>query len=1268
MTFEIVSNDMLGGNKTYNKIEHVVRPTLHNAICYLNADRSNRGTENFHRKWFQDIDVLSYNKPFSRHIDGTDHTHFVLDIDIRLRYEKDENKFDKYKENLRLLKLEAGIEYFKLWKDLFPNHIFFWKIGGTGLHAIQRINERVSRKKLKSLVINNLFTPCQKVDLEDDVVTLEDYRKSHRCNKDCDGWHVPYEKKEETKGSGIFYYYRSDIFWTKLIEFKGRQFSLNIDLGYYDHEIKLLRWIYSPYFGVPTKTYFSIPIKKWDMKWIEKYSTNQHIDEVIEDVEIPEFSFYPYVTFDDEEMMGSEEEWIKKKSPKTNKETKDGMYEYHSKYSEKYQKVKLYGVDDHDNLPFSLTQKMAQMTREFNRKDISLCLRAHYIKAASQRGSHFNRFPIIRYLLNQGYNIHQVANWIRFELNDSTDNEIHNRHKLMDNLPVVIGNPDDPDPVPGCLAMQKVGGKMHVCGEEMIASCGRRHPLSKEKLNKHKAINLDEIKDQISNVSGTSDKEIFWNNIVEKVDQAIHMNKNLVMWKATRAGVTTSMIYSCFIRNKKLLVLVPTNKIAIDTFSKAMNIVKDKTGKELRGAVLASNRRSCLLLKFTSYDLRVRKISNPDWGDDRVAWDSLLYHSKPSCNKCRYREATINFPLKNSKGELIPLHSSKMLSVNERTGWCAYQTFRKQLPNLDVVFLTYSKILSMRSSGGDENAEILSALRTEFDLVFLDEINTIAQSSPTVVKLLENHGDVIDYGQPMIYDIFSRLRLELDELKNFAENKRTQEIDVIIRKFITRFEPLKMKNWENVNVMNNIYDIVHDAPPDPMFKHPLDTQQRARLRDRFNLYHTIIENYSKQHNKNLSCIEKVLSILVYDEFVGYNHTSYESSYLNYIFVVSPVVRELRGFVREFSRLGSHKQIIATDACLPEANISDLLGVKFQDFIVGDPRETNKHQLIVTDAKQIFIHQFLKGRKCTQYKCEYWKNDKMNCGLELYHNREKDGEIKLMVEKALYKGKCQKDKFLFLRDVQSVVKAYGAENIFLIFPNKKSHYWFQRVRYKIDNHKQLKYSYFRSDLTIGVECDRRIMITLGSPIPPKNSYLWLAHYYHRLNLLTDYTLTELAEKLRINNMRSSLWQTIGRAKDPVGEKRSFVLCWGMGIDTLIQSFTFDKIMKDSLPKYLAVDTRKYAVTSLMQVTDIWRKMGRIIDPALIKLKDRLTKNGYSDKWFSQRELHNKFGTRYHLVEDLMRDYTSEDLAYFNLEIKKEGYGKRHLYSIRTIMPQ
>lgn len=1270
MASEIVTKESLGLDSTYNKIARIVRPSLFNAICYLNATRSDTGTENFKHKWFHDIDVISYNKPFSRHIDGIDHTHFIIDVDIRLRYEKEERKYDIYKENLRLLKLEAGIDFFKKWKDFYPNHQFFWKVGGTGLHAIQRINERVSRKGLKDLITTYLFPQCQKSNLKGDMVTIEEYRKSHICNKDCDGWHVPYEKKELEQGSGIFYYFRSDVFWTKIIEVKGRQFAINIDLGYYDHDIKLFRWVYSPYFGVPSKTYFSIPIKNWDMEWIEKYSNIDHVDEIIEDFEIPDFSFYPYVDLEDDS-DGTEEDWIKKKSPKTSKDAKDGMYEYHSKYSEKYQKIKLYTPEERDELPFSLKETMHRMTREFHRKDISPCFRAHYIKATSQRGAHFNRFPIVRYLMSEGYNLSQVANWIRFELNDDRDNAPENRHRLMDNLPVVIGDPDNPNPVPGCMAMQKPGGKMHVCDETMQALCGRKHPLSKDKLNSQKSnedINL--IKDNISSTRVLNDKQRFWNNIISKMDRAINMKKNLVMWKATRAGVTTSMIYSCFMNHKKLLVLVPTNKIAMDTFSKAMNIVKEKTGRELRGAVLASNKKSCLLLKFLSYDLKLKKIAHPEWGDKSVAWENLLYHSKPNCERCRFKNATVNIPLHNNNGELIPLHSSKILSIDNRTGWCGYQTFRKQLPNLDVVFMTYSKILSMRSSGGDENKEILESLRNEFDLLFLDEINTIAQSSPTVLKIMENHAPVLSYSDVLAYDLFTKLRFEIEEIKNFdTTHKIAPEIENIIRKFITRFEPLKMRDWTNINVGNNVYDIVHDVPSDPAFRHPLDTQERAKLRDRFNLYHTVIENYSKANNTNLKGIEKVLAILIYDEFVGYNHTSHDSNYLNYIFVVSPVVRELRGFVREFSRTNNNKQIIATDACLPEANVSDILGIEFEDFIIGDPRETNKHQLIVTDANQIFIHDFLTGGKCIQYKCEKWNEEQFNCGFDLYHHRkDTDGEIKLFVEKALYKGVCQKDKFSFLEDVQSVVNAYGAENIFLIFPNIKSYNWFKRIKYRIKDNNLLQYSYFRSDLTIGVECDRRIMITLGSPIPPKNSYLWLAHYYHRLNLLTNYTLNELAEKLRINNMRSAFWQTIGRAKDPLGEKRSFVLCWGMGVDTLILSFSFDKIMKDSLPKYLAIDSRKYAVTSLMQVTDIWRKMGRLIDPAIIKLKDRLALNEYRGQWFSQRELHNKFGTRYHLIEQLSDQYSINDLAYFNLEIKKQKYGRKFTYHIRSFIPQ
>lgn len=1262
-------------NQTHSLIERFTRPSLSKAIAYFNADRDQYGKEDMNRRWFQDLDVVSYTVPFSRHVDGLDHTHFMIDIDVRLKTKKRDSKYEKYEDRLRLIKLEAAIRFFKGWVEDHPHHNFLWKVGSSGLHAIQRINKRIERQSLLPLITKVLFQACDKVQYDGDSYTAEEWDSLHHCDSKCLGWHYRY--KQDVKG----YYNKQFLEWSKYYTIGKHTFRFFIDMRYFLYDKNLIRWVYSPVFKIPGQIYYSIPIKKWNIKYIRKYSQERHVAEIIEPFEIPEFSFYDHVEL--EEIDSGE--WIERKTPNL-QVTDNTQWRTHSRYSGKYDNLKLHDVDA--KLPYEVTAILDRMTRDFQRRNVSPCIKAHYEKATTERGAHFNRFVLVRFLIQKEYNIHQVANWIRFRLNDERDNAPENRRKLRIFLPVVVGDPDKPDTVPGCHIMQTPNHEFGtgICDEKMKAKCGRFHPLAKGKMNfQKKRVDTQQVFEEIplvntSPVNKTADEQ-HWEAIVNKINQALDMDKNLILHKSTRAGVTTTMIYAAFKRKKKLLVLVPNNRIATDTFGKAMTLTRNLTGLDIKGAVLAKNSLSCLLLKFLDNDLYAKKGKDPNWGAGGIAWRHMVYHNKPECKSCRYKTSTVSLPLTNFKGDIIPLYDSQVLSQKERSGWCAYQTFRRNVHELDVAFITYAKLQSLRQSNTKENLAILSTLINEFEVLFLDEINQVAQASPLKVPLLVSYEAIDNYDMLLKHDIFSKLRTEIDRLVGFASRKvddqiviprKAEDIKKYIEKFISRFEPLKLKDWEGNNVsVTGKHDIVMDNPSDPLFEHPLTYPQREELRENFGKYHVMLENYVKSQNRTLYWTERVLMLLTAEEFVGFNLPNMGNDYLDYHFIIEPNIREVRGFVRDYTKHKDNNRVIATDASLPEANIKDLLGITFGEFLVGDPRKTNHHQLIVADAHKQYPNLFLNGRtECVQTRCDYWNTIHGGCQLKMTLQTYKGGDINIHAEETALKdnGRCIKNQFLFLKDVQAMINAYEAKNIFVILPNKKIFRWFRYARFFLRNIKGLKLSYFRSDLTVGVESDRRIMVTLGNPIPPKNSYLWLAYYYHRMNLLTQYTMPELAEKLRLNSMRSAFWQTVGRAKDPLGKVRSFVLSWGLGIDALVEAFNFDPVMKGSLPHYLPVDSRKYRNTDVMQLTSIFRKTGTIATPTLLRLSRRLSKSDATGKWFTQRQLHNRFAVSYNASNDIAEKYTPEQLKYFNLSVQKRVWGHRYLTSIGYFVPE
>lgn len=1267
-------DDILNLNTTYRLIERHTRQSLSNALSYMNADRSKHGGEDYKKKWFRDMDVLSWALPFFRHVDGRDHTHFVLDIDVRLK--EDESKYEKYPDKLRDIKIAASMEYFGNWIADHPQHEFLWKVGATGLHAIQRIDKKIDREKLVPLV-NLLFPKCDKNKLQDkeriDPAVYKKAMANHRCSFRCYGWHFFYNKNNKT-----MMYDRSKLQWSKYYKFKDTIVRFIIDLNYINYQRRMIRWVYSPVFKIPQQTFFSIPILEWDFEWVKKHSVLKYMKEILQPFEIPQFSFDEIINLDEID----EDQWIEERTPNIS----TGKGPDLSKRHPAYLAVKLYEPEDEHLIPPALSRIMDRMTNEFHKESCSPCMQEHYLISSGQKSIFWNRFMVVRYLYLQNYSLTHLANWIRFRLNDNEDNNKTNRHKLMTYLPEVIGNPDRPNPLPRCTTLQSSSSDYYICNEEMQMKCGRSYPLETRKLKsstQYVQIDTSLVEEKtkfrdvnpIAIVEGnvpTTPKMIdkHWDEIVNKIEEVLRSRNNLVLWKSTRAGVTTTMIFAAKKLKKKLMVLVPTNKIALETFEKALNISRSKLGVDINGAVLGSNTKSCLILKMTERELKKKKMANPQWGNKRLAWNKLIYHTKPSCKGCRYKNSIANLPLYRPSGDITPLYDSKVQDYEDRTGWCAYQTFKRHLRDFDVVFLTYAKLRSLRTAESDENKDVLKTLMTEFDICFLDEINTVAQSSGLVVRVISNRVQPNRTDEKLSYDYFSYLREELVKLVDYSTNpKTTEKIVHMIEKFIRRFEPYKIRDWSENNIIrHDTYDVIKDGATDPLMNHPLDYAERENLRENFGMYHMILENYTKETNELFYSIERVLLLLSNDEFVGYNLPRFGSPFLDYYFVVSPNIREIRGFIKDFIRNKMGNRIIATDACLPEANISDLLDIRFEDYVVGDPRQTNKHQLIVADTHQIFTNKFLKGHGCKDIACEYWNTNDNECKLVLNYSYNKDGRDIVIQESAFNNGWSSKNKFMFLRDLQGVIDTFKAEKVFVILANKAAYSWFRKNIYKLNNAKKLKFTYYRSDLTIGVECDRRIMVTLGTPIPPRNSYLWLAYYYHQMGLMRDKTMNEVAERLRVNSMRSSFWQTAGRAKDPLGIERSVVFAWGLGSESLIDAFQFHERMRDSLPRYKAISTQKeFKASDLITCGTAWRRHGIIIDFQMIHLSEYLSTPDKVEKWFTSREIYQKNRFPPEKIAEFKKSYTKRQLSSFNLEIEEAEWGARKRYRVRSTMP-
>ena len=1253
----------------YDKIQRYNQDSMRGALNYSNGKRHASGGEDYRVRWFTELGIVKFDVPFHRHLDGKDHTHFFIDIDVKLNKQL-ELRYSKYLEKLRLFKLAAALEYFGSWKGNFPQHEFFWKIGATGLHAIQVLNKKVDRKSFIPLITDYLFPKCEQYELVDDrLVDKSTFKAMHRCTPKCNGWYFAYES---TKMG----YKINKTNWKRKYRFKGINVTFNIDMNFFFDETRLARWIYSPVFKIPQRTFYSIPIQEWNIEWIANHSTLEKLESITSPFTLPTFTFGGLVNLSE---VVDEKEWLGKAAKQLGKPRNGVEYDF---------PVRLYEVEQKKTLPYELYKTIWKMTKEFTKRGVSPCIRAHYEKAKNESGAHWSRMIIVRYLMSErgsAYNVHEVANWIRFELNTDRHNLPENRGKLVTYLKVTVGNPDAPHQVAGCKVMQDAGGKFFVCDEVMEKNCGRPHPLNSKALviGKNTDFFLDiavengnksEVKepqalispeaDQVQNPEPQQQDE--WSNIVQLTDDVINQGGDKVLWKTTRAGVTTSMIHSAKKLNKKILAVVPTNRIAAETFTNAIHMIHEKTGEIINGAILASNDRSCLKLNFLRLDLSKKKRLEEDWGDERLRWDDLIFHTKPDCISCRYYNSTIPLPIIKSDNKVYPLFRSEISSYTNRSGRCAYQTFRRSVNEFDVVFLTYAKIQSLYMTESPDGQEFLDNLINHFDILFLDEISTLAQTSPLSLPLIESGSPIINLASPMQTDFFRQLRGEVQLLQQVNQNVVVNDVIQYMQSFIGRFEGLKLRDWTEQNVSEHQnYDIIQDASADIQFRHPLEYIERENLKSHFGRYHVVLENYTKATNKILSGIEKVLLLLTHDEFIGYNLPD-NSQYVKYTFVTEPNIREIRGFVQQFRSNSVSKQILVTDACLPEANISDLLQIQFDDYVIGDPRNTNMKQLIISDSRTQNVVRFLKGMKCRQNHCQFWDAYKRDCNLTLsyhYSRKKADGtkETIHVVEKAL-KGEdySKRDQFLFLRDMKRFLQVFGAENIFLVLPNKRIRNWFNKNRFRMGQTKGLMVSYFRSDLTVGVECDRRIMITMGTALPPNHSYLWLAHYYHKLGLLNHYSLLELSAKLQQNSMRSAFWQTIGRAKDPAAKERSFVIAWGQGNENLLNAFNFHAVMSDSLPQFRTINTKVDASDITTAIAAYWKRYGVILNENFIKMMRYVMQPKMIGKELRMRNLKRL----YHITDEdeqlllnFCRKYNNNIRRMFHIEVKLKRWGSR-----------
>jgi len=1095
-------------------IEDVSRDVLAGANQYANATRTSQGTEKINA-WITDVRALLHSRPFFRTVEGYDHTMFVLDIDTEVVNEKTIAKY--YTEDeLRRLKIKTAMKYFKQWQD-DNGYDFMEYISGTGFYMIQRYEKPIPKEAMLSVLWD---------EKKDSIIPKCSKRKTHKSAKlTCDGWHIE----------------NNDL--TRIVREDNVNVLLKIDLRMVNGlGARLFRVPYSPYYKL-SQIYHCVPVIKHDdgsYDYDETFKCAVLHSLKIDYYKTPQFAF----------------EWLLDSVDDITKTSRSRMP---SRLNFKY-KIDVPEPDDELSDSQQQTIEDMELLITGDVKDTPPCMKRNYLDPIDR---HWSRVTLTRYFGAKGFTPSDVGTFIRFKVNNEDDNLPQNRPNLHKYTPLFFGDPKSPDMPPSCSKMQNSRSQFYACKEEDYSVCKRTYCLSSQVKQKPKK--LMKVTREAS-TEGTDDKEQrkSFKEMGKKIQEVLSQpSKNFEIIKTTRAGVTTTLIKECFQAGKKLLAVSPTNAIGEKTFKNAMWLIKDLYDKDVNGALLTSNAKGCLKLVLDKQELENKKESNPDWGEEKLAYNKLKVHFKPSCitdeSVCEYVDDLIELPNLDIKGIPLPIIGAEVEIFDNQNlyrsiGNCGYQTVIQNLENIDVLFITYDKLRAL-SIGEDDS--IVSQIQSIFDVVFLDEISQFAQKNSSGITLYQ-----LDDEKNM-YSLVDELEDEISTMLSHNTTETLKKLISIIEIFKEEYKQI-IVDWERAG------KFTEEAWIERMDS-PLDYNLHSYVNENFSSMYGVIERFAKDKNIHLKKVEEVLLLLLNDYWWVQNIPTYERT-IDCSIATAPIVNFARQFIRPFDR-SSTKQVIVTDATMPLIKMSELFGVDFVRFVIGDPRNTSDHQLVIADNRRIYPFRFFTGSR---------------------NNYLKD----------------------LIDTIKLICETHGSRNIMIVLPNSRKIYWFVRdAMIKKVIPSDLEITYYRSDKTVGVESDRRVQLVICAPYPPRGSYLWLASYYHEVGLHGDIGVVELSGILEKMNAHQTFYQTIGRAKSPDNSERSIVYTWGIDKATLDEIIQMDDDVSIPHITYLQYNNARNYI--LPHMAKLWLNHKIIVPPIIIRTAMYLQK--HDDRKFTLNQL-------------------------------------------------
>lgn len=1065
-------------------------------------------------KWFSSVEAVDYKRPFHRTTVGHDHTYFILDFDAEL-LDSSESEHDQVLQ--REIKLRVCLTFLRDWLDKHPRVKFFARVSGSGIHLIQRHNERIDPQRFKEIP-KLMFTKCKNAPII--PIMTKGHPPLHICDETCTGWHHPYLYDKERDEWKPF-----EKKWTKIVAFKEHRVSITIDLKMFE-PIHMIRWTYSPNMKIRHRYNWAIPIDDWSPEWILKHMYRENLS--VHDYEIPDF------------------QWPNLLLPE------DKHYDMKQRYKDEKSEVSDYyrldipepGEDLTPIQDYHMDKMEAILAAD--ESVVPPCVKGWYEKSRNTAGVYWGRYVWVRWLAAKKYTPEEIGLLMRFRVNDSRDNLEGNCDIIHEQMSKhAFGPRDRPFHMIGCSKLRYHGEPttmdIKIADEDMCKLCRRNHPLQNYPT------------EQI-----TGDPDRGFEEIQRKVLEIFDSPSNKVARKATRAGLTTTAIPIAKGLGQKLLVVVPTNRIGKETFVKAVGLAKTKFGLDVNGAMFAANRNSCLILTILDREMKEKRKNPPDpaWSNP-LAWSALRYHSKQSCGACKYKKFGFAIPLLNN-GIPVPMIDSEITLFQNGTkssqGNCAYITLHRQIRDLDVVFITYSKLFALFSTNSVDAEYFRQELFECFDVILLDEVSHLTNHSALSIKLLQSKTALPGDGKAIQMSQYSKnllldLEGEISDMLNFKNIGTTRAIEKLIRRFIEFYEPM-LDDPMTINETPRVDNFFDDWEID-------------LINDNFPGYHEVIERAALERNISLTNIESVLFLLKeHSWMLSSIPTKFHP--VDMTLITEPATAHVKRFVREFN-MAHNKQVIVTDATMPYVSMMDFFQIPFEEYEIGDPRGTNKSQLVIADSRSVHV-------------------------TELFFSEEKSKAFR-------------EDLFNYIR---MVCNEHGEKNIMIVTANMATASMINRAM-TANVLPRIIVTWFRSDMTIGVESDRRIIITICPPHPPRGSHDWLAYYFHQDAIRLDLSISELGAALADNSTKIAFYQAIGRGKDPEVRERSVVYCWGIGggrerigfgSNTVMQLMDFD----DDVPKPHVLNPSHLDARSeeIIKVGRLWIREGILVNKMIVRI--------------------------------------------------------------------